>query len=116
MFMQFRISISLSAIFVALLAFPLTTFAQQIHADGKRKIVTQVAPVYPPIARNLRLSGTVRLYATVAPAGKVVRTEVIGGNPLLAQAATNAVSKFTWEPNAEETRELVEINFRYMTN
>ncbi len=110
--MQFRIPISLSFVFFLLLAFPATIGAQQVHTESKRKVTTEVAPVYPPIARNMRLSGTVRLYATVAPTGKVVRTEVIGGNPLLAQAATSAVSRFVWEPAADETKELIEINFR----
>lgn len=110
--MRCGISVSLFAISLILLVFSAKTFAQQIHAEGKRRIVTQAEPIYPPIARNLRLSGTVRLYATVAPAGKVVRTEVIGGNPVLIQAATNAVAKFVWEPNSEQTREFVEINFR----
>lgn len=110
--MQFRIPISLSLIFCLLLVFPPVILAQQVHTESTRKLTAEVAPVYPPIARNMRLSGTVRLYATVAPTGKVVHTEVIGGNPLLAQSATSAVSKFVWEPAAEETKELIEINFR----
>ena len=90
--------------------------AQQIHSDSKRRIVTQVSPVYPEMARNIRLSGIVRLRATVAPGGKVVRTEVLGGSPLLVLSATNAVSRFTWEPRPEETQETVEINYRYATD
>ena len=86
---------------------------QRVHSDGKRKIVTQVEPVYPPMAKTIRLSGIVRLSATVAPGGKVVRTEVIGGSPLLVQSAITAVAKFVWEPRQEETKETIEINFRF---
>ena len=68
------------------------------------------------MARNIRLSGTVRLCATVAPGGKVVNTEVLGGSPLLVVSATNAVSRFIWEPKSEETREVVEIKFHYSAN
>ena len=92
------------------------SIAQQIRSDSKRRIVTQVSPVYPEMAKTLRLSGIVRLRATVAPGGKVVRTEVLGGSPLLALSATNAVSKFTWESKSEETQETVEIQFRYGTD
>jgi len=104
---------------MVLLGFLLTSavadrsFGQQVRTDGKRKIVTQVRPVYPRIAKNNQLSGLVRLSAMVAPSGKVVHTEVVGGNPLLAQSATDAVSKFVWEPRSAESRELIEINFRY---
>ncbi len=114
--MQYRISISVTAFLFVLLIFPSTALAQVVHTESKRKITTEIAPVYPPLARNMRLSGTVRLYATVGPTGKVLRTEVIGGNPLLAQSATKAVSKFSWEPSSEETREMIEINFRLANN
>lgn len=111
--MRSRISISLFGILLMLLSFSFPILAQQVRTESKRRIVTRVSPVYPPIARNNRLSGTVRLYAIVAPAGKVVRTELVGGNPLLAQSATIAVSKFTWERQPDETKELVEVNFQF---
>ena len=83
-----------------------------MRSVGKRKIIVQVAPVYPPLARKMNLSGTVRLLAVVAGGGKVVRTEVLGGSPLLAQSATDAVSKAKWEPGPEETKEIVEVKFQ----
>ena len=105
--------LSLLAIVLASLAVLPSTTAQQVRSDSKRRIVAQVSPVYPEMAKNIRLSGTVRLRATVAPGGKVIRTEVLGGSPLLVLSATNAVSRFTWEPKTEETQETVEINYRY---
>jgi membrane protein involved in colicin uptake len=47
----------------------------------------------------------------VAPNGKAKFTQVIGGNPLLAKAAVDAIEKWKWVPAAQETKELVELNF-----
>jgi hypothetical protein len=47
----------------------------------------------------------------VTPSGKVKFTQVIGGNPLLAKAAVDAIEKWKWAPAAQETKELVELNF-----
>jgi hypothetical protein len=47
----------------------------------------------------------------VAPSGKAKFTQVIGGNPLLAKAAVDAIEKWKWAPAAQETKELVELNF-----
>jgi outer membrane biosynthesis protein TonB len=102
----------LGIILVSLTILP-SSIAQQIRSDSKRRIITQVSPVYPEMAKSIRLGGIVRLRATVASGGKVVRTEVLGGSPLLVLSATNAVSRFTWEPRSEETKETIEVNYRY---
>lgn len=91
---------------------PLGSLAQQLKAGDKRKIVVQAPPVYPPLARKMNLTGTVRLSAAVAPSGKVLRIDVLGGSPLLVQAASDVVSKFKWEPGPNETKEVVEIKFQ----
>jgi TonB family protein len=110
--MRHWISISLLGLAVMVVLFSSSSAAQQLKSAGKRKIVAQVALVYPAIARKMHLAGTVRLVATVAPGGTVVRTEVLGGSPVLAQSATDAVSKSKWEPGPEETKEIVEIKFQ----
>ena len=78
---------------------------------GTRKVLIQVKPAYPPLARKGNLTGIVKLVATVAPEGSVVRTSVIGGNPVLVQAAIDAVSKSRWQVAPEETKETIEIKF-----
>jgi membrane protein involved in colicin uptake len=47
----------------------------------------------------------------VAPNGKVKSTHVIGGSPLLAKAAVDAIEKWKWVPAPQETKELIELNF-----
>jgi TonB family protein len=81
------------------------------EAEAARKVVSKVSPLYPALAREMRISGNVRVEAVVAPSGKVKSVEVKGGHPVLAQAAADAVSKWKWEPDSRESRELVELKF-----
>ncbi len=62
------------------------------------KLVEHVVPVYPPLARQARISGTVRLHAILAKDGTVKSLEVISGHPLLIQAAIDAVRKWRYAP------------------
>jgi TonB family protein len=89
---------------------PAFSLAQE-QPEGKRAVVDKVAPVYPDLARRAQIHGTVRVGVVVAPSGKAKLTQVIGGNPLLAKAAVDAIEKWKWAPAAQETKELVELNF-----
>jgi outer membrane biosynthesis protein TonB len=88
-----------------------TGSAQTIKATGERKVISRVAVTYPKLAQQMRLRGTVKVSATVAPTGKVVKTELIGGSPVFVPYALNAVSLLKWEPGPKETTEIVEIDF-----
>ena len=83
----------------------------QEQPEGKRAIVDRVVPLYPDLARRAQIHGTVRVGVVVAPNGRAKFTQVIGGNPLLAKAAVDAIEKWKWVPAAQETKELVELNF-----
>lgn len=95
---------------LAALAVP-SALAQQDHSESTRKVVSKSEPAYPALARRMGISGTVRIEAVVAPNGSVKSTSVIGGHPLLAQTALDAVRKCKWEPTAHETKEIVILNF-----
>jgi len=86
--------------------------AQQEHTEALRKVVNKAEPIYPSLARRMAISGTVRVEAVVAPNGTVKSTSIIGGHPLLAQAAVDAVRKCKWEPAPHESKEIVILNFR----
>jgi TonB family protein len=70
-----------------------------------------VAPVYPALASRMQISGTVRVQAVVAPNGSVRFTQVVGGSPVLAKAAVDAIEKWKWNPAPQETKEVIELNF-----
>jgi len=73
--------------------------------------VDRVVRVYPDLARRAQIHGTVRVGVVVAPNGKAKFTQVIGGTPLLAKIAVDALEKWKWVPAAQETKEPVELNF-----
>ena len=84
----------------------------EVKNTGSRKVKAAVKPEYPAAARQMRITGTVRLEATVAADGKVRDTKVLGGSPLLVQEATTAVKKWRYEETSKETVETVEIIFQ----
>ncbi len=99
----------LSALLVGTVALrPLPASAQE---EITRKVKTKTAPVYPDIAKRMSIGGTVKVMVIVAPNGAVKSTKLVGGHPLLANAALDAVKKWRFEPAAEETSGIVEFKF-----
>ena len=98
---------------VAVLVLGLTVFVSclvQAEETGRKPRV-KVAPAYPELARTLRLSGVVKIEVTIVPNGTVKGTRVIGGNPVLVQAALDAVKKWQFETAPSETKQIVEFEF-----
>ncbi len=62
------------------------------------KLINKVQPVYPPLAKQARIQGTVRLQAIIAKDGSVVELQVLSGHPLLQQAALDAVRQWRYQP------------------
>jgi protein TonB len=96
---------------------PVRSFAQDgatgdIKDHGGRKVKSSVKPAYPDVARQMHITGTVRLEATVGPDGKVRDTRIIGGSPMLAQEASFAVKKWKYEEAPKETVETVEVVYQ----
>jgi TonB family protein len=61
-------------------------------------IIHRIQPVYPIEALPSRLEGNVVLAATITEDGKVKDLKVVSGHPLLARAATDAVSQWRYRP------------------
>ena len=80
-------------------------------ASAGRHVQVQVPPEYPEFAQRMRLAGTVQIQAVVRADGTVKDVKVIGGPPLLADALTQAVRKWRYEPSSKESVELVKFNF-----
>jgi TonB family protein len=102
---------ALIALSLGIIAVCPTLSLAQDQQEGRRRIVDRVVPVYPDLARKMQIRGTVRVEVVVTPSGKTKLTQVIGGNPLLAKAAVDAIEKWKWVPAPQETKELVELNF-----
>jgi len=89
---------------------PAMVVSAQTHAE--RKATTKVAPVYPELARRMHVQGSVKLELVVKSDGGVKSTRVIGGNPVLIQAATEAVKQWKFQTSPGETTEIVQLTFQ----
>jgi TonB family protein len=82
------------------------------HAqDNARKIVKKAAVQYPAILKSKGIGGTVRLKVFVKPDGSVRDTEVMGGNPILAESAQKSVSQWKFTPGSSETTIEISVVF-----
>jgi len=77
---------------------PTQTRIRQGGAVTAASLINKVNPSYPPLARQTRISGTVRLHAIIAKNGTVEQLEVLSGHPLLVQSALDAVRQWRYRP------------------
>lgn len=80
------------------------------------KLVRQPKPVYPPLAKQARISGVVHLAAVISANGTIQDLKVISGHPLLIPAALEAVKQWVYQPttlNGEpvEVQTQIDVNF-----
>jgi TonB family protein len=94
------------------------TVPQRIRVGGAQVgvLVTRVEPVYPPLARQAKIEGVVKLAAIIGKDGRVVNIQVNSGHPLLVPAAIDAVRQWVYQPtllNGEpvEVRTDIDVNF-----
>lgn len=81
------------------------------------KLIREVRPAYPPLARQARIQGAVKLNAVLGREGTVQSLRLVSGHPLLAPAALDAVRQWLYEPtllNGQpvEVILVVDVNFR----
>ena len=84
---------------------------QDMPNEVVRRAKSKVQPEYPELARKMNITGTVKVEVVVAPNGRVKEAKVVGGHPLLANAALEAVKKWRFEPAAMESSGVVDFKF-----
>ncbi len=83
---------------------------------AKARLLRQVRPQYPPLARQARIQGTVKLSAVIAKDGTIQKLEVTNGHPLLVPAALAAVKQWRYKPtllNGEAVEVLTNIDVNF---
>lgn len=85
--------------------------ARRAQPHASRQLRQFDLPEYPEIARRLKLQGTVQLEVDVRRDGTVKDVRVLGGNPVLAEAFSEAVKRWKYEPAPNETVEKVHYTF-----
>ena len=102
----------LVALTIAVSLGPSHAGAQASQSDEiVRRAKIKVQPVYPELARKMHIAGTVKIEVTVAPNGTVKEARIVGGHPVLANAALDAAKKWRFEPAAGESSGIIDFKF-----
>jgi protein TonB len=82
------------------------------------QILSKPNPIYPPIAKQAHVQGAVVLHAFISKTGTIQKLSVVSGNPMLTNAAMEAVQNWKYRPyllNGEptEVETTVTVNFSF---
>jgi len=98
---------------------PAADGTKRINIGGnvqQAKLIRQPRPVYPPLAKQARISGVVHLAAVIGKEGNVVNLAVISGHPLLIPSALEAVQLWVYQKtllNGEPVEVSTQIDVNY---
>jgi protein TonB len=92
---------------------------RRVQVGGKLQaamLVRKVEPTYPPLARQMRIQGTVRFSAVIGKEGQVQDLQFVSGPRVLEKAAADAVKRWVYRPtllngNPVEVSTQIDINF-----
>jgi TonB family protein len=62
------------------------------------KAIERRKPIYPPLARQIRLQGDVSIEVIIAPDGHVESARIVSGHPMLADKAREAALGWRFQP------------------
>jgi TonB family protein len=68
------------------------------RSEAMSAVASKVDPEYPPMAKQLRISGAVELEAVVSESGAVEKVTIVSGNPVLTKAGADALMKWKFKP------------------
>jgi protein TonB len=83
------------------------------------KLIKQPQPVYPPLARQARISGTVTFSAIIGVDGHIQNLTFVSGHPLLTPAAQEAIKQWVYQPtllNGEPVEVVTQIFVNFKLN
>jgi protein TonB len=96
---------------------------QRIRVGGNVQRANQIfapSPVYPPLAKQARIQGVVRLNAIINKEGLIEQLSAVSGHPLLIPSALEAVKKWRYKPtllNGEPVEVVTQIDVNFtLTN
>jgi TonB family protein len=92
---------------------------QRVRVGGNVESVNltrKVTPLYPPLAKQARIQGTVRFTALIGADGSVISLQLVEGHPLLVESAREAVQQWQYKPtllngNAVEVITQIDVNY-----
>jgi TonB family protein len=80
-------------------------------AASDRPVKSRVPPIYPELAKRMKIAGIVKVEATVDADGKVTGVKTLSGSTALQTAAEDAVRKWKFGPGDGTATVAVDVNF-----
>jgi TonB family protein len=94
-----------------LVAIALGLGAGNLRAQEERKALSNPAPIYPEVAKKMRLVGTVKVQIVIGADGRIRQKNFIGGHPVLVNAVEETLKNWKYAPGSGETTTQLEFNF-----
>jgi periplasmic protein TonB len=93
---------------------------EPVSADSPEVLYHPSDPVYPRLAEQMKIQGSVTLQVNIDKNGNIVGTQVLSGPPILAAAAQEAVRQWRFRPRYKngapiDTQAHVVVNFTIST-
>ena len=88
-----------------------TLTVYQSEDEKERRLISRAEPAYPAVLRNNGIGGTVRVQVTIASDGAVEKVELLGGSPVLGEAAMTAIKQWVYAAGRSRTQTVVSIDF-----
>ena len=93
--------------------------SERIRVGGHvqaQNLVYKPEPIYPPLAKQARIQGTVRFSVIIDKQGLVQNLQLVSGHPLLVPPAVEAVKQYVYKPSLlngqpVEVTTQVDVNF-----
>jgi TonB family protein len=79
-------------------------------------LIKKVTPLYPPLAKQARIQGTVQFTALIGTDGSIQSLQLVSGHPLLVESAQDAVKQWMYKPtllNGSPVEVITQIDVNY---
>jgi TonB family protein len=92
---------------------------QRIRVGGNvqaMNLIKKVTPLYPPLAKQAGIQGTVQFTAIIGKDGSIINLQLVSGHPLLVESAQDAVKQWMYKPtllNGSPAEVITQIDVNY---
>ena len=86
------------------------------EGQARKAALEKPSPAYPLIARQLKVSGTVQVEASVDEQGSVESVKIVTGNAILTKPVVEAVKKWRFIPfeaGGKPSKAIATLNFEF---
>jgi TonB family protein len=98
---------------------PAASGAMRVRVGGNvqaSNLIKKVTPLYPPLAKQAGIQGTVQFTALIGTDGSIQSLQLISGHPLLVASAQDAVKQWMYKPtllNGNPVEVITQIDVNY---